>query len=142
MSPPRLTLKHAEHKLILSLCAHLTGSPHSQFMCTPYRITSFSVYVHTLQDHLILSVYVHTLQDHLILSLCTHLTGSPHSQFMYTLYRITSFSIYVHTLLWRAVPRVIAIIRWRWLPLCLTSKQALCESARVNSCLVTAHLGA
>jgi hypothetical protein len=44
--------------------------------------------------------------------------------------------------LWRAVPWAIAIIRWCWLPLRLTSKQALCASARVNSRPVTAHLGA
>jgi hypothetical protein len=43
--------------------------------------------------------------------------------------------------LWRAAPWAIAIIRWRWLPLRLTSKQASCASARVNSRLVTAHLG-
>jgi hypothetical protein len=39
-------------------------------------------------------------------------------------------------------PRAITIIRWRWPPLCLTSKQALYAGARVNSSLVTAHLGA
>jgi hypothetical protein len=39
-------------------------------------------------------------------------------------------------------PRAIAIIRWRWPPLCLTSKQALYAGARVNSRLVTAHFGA
>jgi hypothetical protein len=38
--------------------------------------------------------------------------------------------------------RAIAIIRWRWPPLCLTSKQALYEGVRVNSLLVTPHLGA
>jgi hypothetical protein len=38
-------------------------------------------------------------------------------------------------------PRAIAIIRWRLPPLCLTSKQALYAGARVNSRLVTPHLG-
>jgi hypothetical protein len=33
-------------------------------------------------------------------------------------------------LLWRAMPWAIAIIRWCWLPLRLTSKQALCASAK------------
>ena len=42
---------------------------------------------------------------------------------------------------WRAVPRAIAIIRWRWPPLCLTSKQALYTGARVNLLLVTPILG-
>ena len=37
------------------------------------------------------------------------------------------------------VPWAIAIIRWRWPLLCLTSKQALYAGARVNSLLVTAH---
>jgi hypothetical protein len=46
------------------------------------------------------------------------------------------------SVVWRAVPQAIANIRWRWLPLCLTNKQALCASARVNSRLVTAHLEA
>jgi hypothetical protein len=44
------------------------------------------------------------------------------------------------TQLWRAMLRAIAIIRWCWLLLYLTSKQALCTSVRVNSHLVTAHL--
>ena len=39
------------------------------------------------------------------------------------------------------VQRAIAIIRWRWPPLCLTSKQALYAGARVNSLLVTPILG-
>jgi hypothetical protein len=37
------------------------------------------------------------------------------------------------------MPRAITIIRWRWPPLCLTSKQALYTGTRVNSLLVTAH---
>jgi hypothetical protein len=37
------------------------------------------------------------------------------------------------------VPQAIAIIRWRWPLLCLTSKQALYAGARMNSLLVTAH---
>jgi hypothetical protein len=43
--------------------------------------------------------------------------------------------------MWRAMPRAIAIIRWRWPLLCLTSKQALYAGARVNSLLVTPILG-
>jgi hypothetical protein len=39
----------------------------------------------------------------------------------------------------QCVQRAIAIIRWPWPPLCLTSKQALYTGARVNSLLVTAH---
>ena len=57
----------------------------------------------------------------------------------------TSLSLLITTVsqtLWRAVPLAIAIIRWRWPLLCLTSKQALYAGARVNSCLVTAHLRA
>jgi hypothetical protein len=45
-------------------------------------------------------------------------------------------------LLWRAVPWAIAIIRWHWPPLCLTSKQALYTGVRVNSLLVTPIIGA
>ena len=51
-------------------------------------------------------------------------------------------SALLHSHLWRAMLRAIAIIRWRWPPLCLTSKQALYAGARVNSRLVTAHLRA
>ena len=38
-------------------------------------------------------------------------------------------------------PCTIAITRWHWLPQCLTSKQAMCAGAGVNSCQVTAHPG-
>ena len=38
-------------------------------------------------------------------------------------------------------PRAIAIIRWCWPPLCLTSKQALYAGVRVNSLLFTPILG-
>jgi hypothetical protein len=45
--------------------------------------------------------------------------------------------------MWRALLlQAIAIIRWHWPPLCLTSKQALYAGARVNLLLVTPILGA
>jgi hypothetical protein len=76
------------------------------------------------------------LRGHMCISMCVHVIWGG------GIYVCTSVFVLLPLcgLLWRAVPQ--AIIRWRWPPLCLTSKQALYAGERVNSLLVTPILGA